>query len=276
MFKKLATVVCATAMLLSTMTGIVANAAVSRDEGVNLVADKKADNEVTLKVYSVGYDSIRNYGLNFTVDGAVVSSVTTDFAALDGTKTNIYGNGGNVAVTGTSTEEVSLTNNLMFTLTLTLTADISKDITISLDDECTVKKGNKDTLEYYAEDYEDDPDSEYVTLGFNDAVVKAAPVPQTVPAAVTAVEKQNTEAISGTGKYEAQAADIYGVEITPNDESVSGATVSVGGKTKDISFKTVYSGEGTVVFAVILASESGDPLPALSADNVTPIVVAVD
>lgn len=103
---------------------------------------------------------------------------------------------------------------------------------------------------------------------------KSAPTPQKVAAAVTAVEKQPS--VKGTGAYEAQTADIYGVEITPNDESVSGATVSVGEQSKDINFKAVYSGSGTVVFAVILASESGAPLPALSADNVTPIVVAVD
>ena len=273
MFKKLATLVCAAAMAAGAFTGVVANAAVEREEGVNLTAEKTADDKITVNAYAVGYDSIMGFNLNFGVTGASVKSVNADYAAISGGTYNVASESF-VATIASTTGAVSLTDNLMLTITFTFSEDISNDVTITIEDESSVMKGNNVALEYYASDLTDDPDA--VTLGFNDVVVKAAPVPQTVPAAVTAVEKQNTDAINGTGEYKAQTADIYGVEITPNDESVSGATITVGEKTKDINFKTVYSGEGTVVFAVILASETGAALPALSADNVTPIVVAVD
>ena len=138
----------------------------------------------------------------------------------------------------------------------------------------TVPEGADDiTASFALETFED---TEYDEHAGNIGTVTATipkKAPAKVPAAVTAVEKQPQ--ITGTGEYEVQTADIYGVEIKPNDESVSGAKVSVGGQQKDINFKTVCSGSGTVVFAVILASETGAELPELSADNVTPIV-AVD
>ena len=271
MFKKIATLVCAAAMAASAFTGVVANAAVERDEGVNLTAEKIADDKITVNAYAVGYDSIMGFNLNFGVTGASVKSVNADYAAISGGQYNVA-NASFVATLASTAVAVSLTDNLMLTVTFTFSENISDDVTITIEDESSVVKGNNEALEYYVDDLTNDPEA--VTLGFNDVVVKAAQA--ITPAAVTAVEKQNTEAISGTGKYEAQTADIYGVEITPNDESVSGATVSVGEKTKDINFKMVCSGTGTVVFAVILASESGDPLPTLSADNVTPIVATIE
>ena len=273
MFKRMATLVCAAAMAVSAFTGVVANAAVERDQGVNLVAAKSGDDKVKLDVYAVGYSTVANYALKFLVSGATLTGVTADYSALGGDYNAVFISGSRFNSVAADTSAVTLTDNRILTLTLTFSEAISNDITITLTDDgngsIVGPVENEDTLDYYEEDLESNPD--WVTLGFNDAVVKAAPAK--VPAAVTAVDKQPQ--ITGTGEYEAQTADIYGVEIKPNDESVSGAKVSVGGQQKDINFKTVCSGSGTVVFAVILASETGAELPELSADNVTPIV-AVD
>jgi len=170
MFKKISTLVCATAMAASAFTGVVANAAVERDEGVNLVGTKIADNKIKIDVYAVGgYNTVGAVDLNFSIDGAEVDSVKADYAAISGGLYNVV-DSHLVKTTAASVNDVSLENGLILTITFTLKADISEDVTITLADACVV-----DGLEYYVEDLESDP--EYVTLGFNDVLIKGSVVP---------------------------------------------------------------------------------------------------
>lgn len=270
MNKKFISLFAACSMITTVVAGLV-QTAYADDVGVSVVVSEGSSaNEKVLTFKYEGVESLTSIQGYFdlwddddnnlvddigsvTVDSFVLTVVDAQYKEADPELRSFY------ATESRNNRTISSDDHSFATATITVPGDI--DIKL----EFVVQKF-KDGL---GVSYSVDP--VYVTIP-----KKSAPIPAITPAAVTAVEKQNTEAISGTGKYEAQAADIYGVEITPNDESVSGATVSVGGKTKDISFKTVYSGKGTVVFAVILASESGDPLPTLSADNVTPIVATVD
>ena len=263
MFKKISTLVCAMAIATSAFTGVVANAAVDRDQGVNLVGTKTADNKITVSVYAVGgYTTVGAVDLHFSVTGAEVDSVSADYAAISGGLYNVA-NAHLVKTTASSVDDVTLNaDGLILTITFTLKENISEDVTITLNDECIV-----DDLEYYAEDLETDPS--YVTLGFNDVVIKAPEI--SVPAAVSAIEKKDS--YSGTDMYGNQTADVYGVEIELNDDAVSGAKVYFDDAHQGtVDFGGKFSGSGKAVFAVILVSETGAPLPSLDDATITPIV----
>lgn len=257
MKKKLLAMFAACSMITALSAGVV-QVAYATDANVRIeVADGDTDTQKILTFYYEGVEAVNALQGTLSFTGGTVTIDSANIT-IPGVYPGVNKNTGIIGFSSLTGGDSSADGSFA---TATITVPIDVDITAN----------------YEVTAFEDSNYDQYV-IGTVSVTIpkKSAPIPQKVPAAVTAVEKQNTEAINGTGEYEAQTADIYGVEITPNDESVSGATVSVGGKTKDINFKMVCSGTGTVVFAVILASESGDPLPTLSADNVTPIVATIE
>ena len=266
MKKKLIALFAACSMIVTAAAGLV-QTAYAAEPGLKIeVADGATDTQKVLTFYYEGINGFSYFDgvLSFDNNDVVIDSAEVTLSFATGM--------------GDTASEISADKK-----TVQLGFSYYDDGGVSSEDgsfatvTITVPEGEDVTANYACDGYADEAWNMFDATTVSVTIPKkAAPIPQKVPAAVTAVELQNADPISGTGEYETQTADIYGVEITPNDESVSGATVSVGEKTKDISFKTVYSGKGTVVFAVILASESGDPLPALSADNVTPIVATIE
>ena len=261
MKKKLIALFAACSMITTAAVGL-AQTAYAADPGISVVVtDGASANQKVLTYYYNNMAGIMDSYGYFDVDTtATIDSVVLTVSGLD------------CEADKKDTDDVPYGYFIIGNGGKAITSDDNSFLIVTM----TVPEGEEVETTLTMESFRDSDGTNYTFDPIVEKVSATPPEPATVPAAVTAVEKQNTEAINGTGEYETQTADIYGVEITPNDESVSGATVSVGEKTKDITFKTVYSGKGTVVFAVILASESGDPLPTLSADNVTPIVATID
>ena len=261
MKKKLIALFSACSMITTAVAGLVQTAYADAKPNVRIeVSDGATDTQKVLTFYYEGFEALNNLQGKLTFTGGIVT-IDSATITIQSKYTGADKDSGIFYFAEEADGGASSSNGSFAIATITVPGDV--DITANFE-----VQGFEDP-EF--EEHKQEIGTVSVTIP-----KKSAPIPAITPAAVTAVEKQNTDAITGTGEYESQTADIYGVEITPNDESVSGATVSVGEKTKDINFKTIYSGEGTVVFAVILASETGAALPALSADNVTPIVVAVD
>jgi len=264
MNKKIVALFAAFSMIATASVGLV-QTAYAADASIRVeVADGAAENEKVLTYYYENIDGIMDAQFYLdVVEGVTINGVTITVSGQDndcGVEFDdetqlpyayyILSNGG---------KKIASDDGAFLTATITVPGD--KDVTVTLTPDA----------------FRDDAGTNYDIAPVEVTIPKkSAPIPQKVDAAVTAVEKQNTEAINGTGQYKSQTADIWGVEITPNDDSVTGATVSIGGQSKDLNFKTVCSGEGTVVFAVILASETGAALPALTEANVTPITAEVE
>lgn len=255
MKKKLISLIAASSMIATASLGLV-QTAYAADPNVRIeVADGADATKKVLTFYYEGADLMNAIQgtLSFNDAEVTIDSITVTIAN-DSTQNDV----GTGIFFFTSNDGTSSSDGSFATVNITIPEN--KDITASFE----LEVWENSDFEDYASD-----------IGTVTAVVsqkQSDPTP--VAAAVTAVEKQ--ESVSGTEEYKAQTADIYGVEITPNDESVTGAEVAFGEKKGTLDFGTVYSGEGTVVFAVILASESGDALPTLAADNVTPITANVE
>lgn len=255
MKKRVLSLLAACAVITTSFVGLIQTAYAEGHAVRIVVSDTDADTQKTVKFYyeGTGADGLIAFGANLTIS----AGATIDTFALSAVNPAYKGSSGLGNLWFSDDNGAPSADGEFATATVTVPTD--KDTIVSL--EVYQFADSEDW-----EDYKDEVGTVSVTIP-----KKSAPIPQKVSAAVTAVEKQNTEAINGTGKFETQTADIYGVEITPNDESVKGARVAFGENSKELNFKTVYSGTGTVVFAVILASESGAELPTLTADNVTPI-----
>lgn len=257
MKKKLITLLAACSMIATASVGLVQTAYA---DGITVrmeVSDGATDDQKILTFYYDGADS------TYMLEGYL--SFDNDNVTIDSSEITIAvpaGNGDKNA--DTTTGQLMYTTYLDDPLTSADKSFARATITVPTDVDVTASF----RVEVMSDGEWNMPDPFTVTATIPK---KAAAI---TPAAVTAVEKQ--ESVSGTEEYKAQTADIYGVEITPNDESVTGAKVAFGEKTGTLNFGTVYSGQGTVVFAVILASESGDALPTLTADNVTTITANVE
>lgn len=242
MFKKISTLVCAMAIATSAFTGVVANAAVDRDQGVNLVGTKTADNKITVSVYAVGgYTTVGAVDLHFSVTGAEVDSVSADYAAISGGLYNVA-NAHLVKTTASSVDDVTLNaDGLILTITFTLKENISEDVTITLNDECIV-----DDLEYYAEDLETDPS--YVTLGFNDVVIKAPAPP---------AQREFNADLAGSQAF--STVDNYDKDMVVGQYTLTiknGSYDLANAKYNNNASKAITDAEGNAVASTII---TGDP-----------------
>lgn len=251
MKKKLISLIAASSMIATASLGLV-QTAYAADAGVSIgVADGSSETQKVLTFYYEGVSAMVALGGTLTLSDGTIDSVQI---TIPNDNPQADKNTGFIGFASFQDEGTSSADGSFATATITVPTD--KDVTVT----------------YTPNAFTDVDWNDYDVAPASVVIQKKAA--QITPAAVTAVEKQDS--VSGTEEYKAQTADIYGVEITPNDESVTGAEVAFGAKKGTLDFGTVYSGEGTVVFAVILASESGDALPTLAADNVTPITANVE
>lgn len=262
MKKKLLALFAACSMITTAAAGLV-QTAYAADPNVRIeYTDGDTDTQKILNFYYEGVDALTAFGGTYsfssndvTVDSGSVT-LTYNLGIKEFDTENCY-----ISFSTFDDGGSSSADGLFATATITVPSDV--DVTVELE------------VDSFTDAEEDDYEDEIGTVS---VVIpkKSAPIPAITPAAVTAVEKQNTE-ISGTGEFETQTADIYGVQITANDEAVSGAKIYFDDDHQNtITFNTVCSGGGTVEFAVILANVTGVTLPSLSDATITPISATIE
>lgn len=252
MKKRVLSLLAACAVITTSFVGLVQNVYA---EGHNVritVSDTDTETEKTLKFY---YEGTGADGLvSFNADLSISEGGTINTFALSAVNPAYKGTSGLGNLWFSDDNGAASADGEFATATVTVSTD--KDITVSL----------KVNEFFDSDDWED-----YSTeVGTVQVVIPAKSTPSTKAAEVTAVEKQNTEAISGTGQYESQKADIYGVQITAGDKAVTGAEIYFDEEHKsEITFGTVCSANSSVQFAVILAKVSANAvLPTLEKTNV--------
>lgn len=253
MKKKFIALFAACSMITTAVAGLVQTAYADDDPIRIEVSDGATDTEKVLTFYYGPEDGVNMIEGYLTLNnGATIDSAAITISIPAGMGDQVAKtDDGHIMCLTYADDPLTSADKSFATATITVPGDVDVTASFSFEMFDSVDNDFSDTV--------------------NVTIPKKASDPDPEPAAVTAVEKQNS--VSGEGIYAAQTADVYAVELAVNDQVVSGVTVKYDDEHQaTLNFDTEVTG-GSVVFAVILANVSGvAALPAFDDLTITPIV----